>query len=393
LSHSRLFPWQVLRRVAFLWLVLTLGMSSLYAPAGLARQHTTVTVTLPSDPVWLQGVLLNQINNRYPLIEHGNTLYFPLTWNLSRFMGIETAWSEADGLSIVHSARFAPLDPPDDYFNDLLATYRATIKRQPITLNGRIIMPPSVGLPWLIFRGVTYLPLTAAMIEELRWQVHMYPERGIDIEAGNVATSELETVITLLNNTAHSRRLGFTAHLTMPQSEDSMIITGQIENSTTPPFGALRGNYWWQRLTFDYAWQIILGAHRTSGITYFSWRGDMSTGRLDTAVGTDAPMRLLALQIQQHPLFNLTDFAILGQDRYDIARLEPLAPTRPSTSRYVISFHSSAERFAFRTIEVTVDWTTNRLREVIIRDRIFDPTDEFYGSGWYTLRLILHNRR
>lgn|GEM_PF-3055728 len=393
MSHSRLSPWQQLRRIAFLWLVLTLGISSLYAPAALARQHTTVPVTLPSDPVWLQGVLLNQINNRYPLIEHANTLYFPLTWNLSRFMGLETAWNESDGLSIVHSGRFAPLDPPDDYFNDLLATYRATITRRPITLNGRLIMPPTVGLPWLIFRGVTYLPLTVQTTQELRWQVQRSPERGLTIESGHVLTSELETVITMLNNLAHSKRLGFTAELAMPQREDSLIITGQIENSPTPPRGAAAGYYWWQRLTFDYAWQIPFWPHQAPGITYFSWRGDRATGQLDTAVGTDAPMRLLAPEIQEHPLFNLTDFAVLGQDRHDIARLEPLAPTRPNTSRYLVRFNSSAERFAFRTIEVTVDWTSSRLREVIVRDRIFDPTGKIYGSGWYTLRLILHNRR
>jgi len=393
LSNARLTHWGLIRRVVFLWLVLALGLSSIFTPAGLARQHTDLTVTLPAHPLWLQGVLLNQINNRYPLVEHGNTLYFPLTWNLSRFMGLETEWSEEQGLSIVHSGRFAPLDPPDDYFNDLLATYRATITRRPITINGRLVQPPTAGLPWLLFRGVTYLPLTPAMTEKLRWQVHRSPERGVDIEAGHVAASELETVITMLNNTAHSRRLGFTAYLTMPQNEDSKIITGQIENTTTPPRGAASGNYWWQRLTFDYAWQIILGAHRTSGITYFSWRGDRTTGRLDTAVTTDAPMPLWALQIQQHPLFTLTNFAVLGEDRNAISRFERLIPARHGTSRYLIVFHSAAERFAGRTIEVTVDWTTQRLREIVVRDRIFDPTHEFYGSGWYTLRLIPHNRR
>jgi len=393
MSRSHTSPWRIVRRVVFLYLVLALGVSTLFMPPAMATRQVMVDVKLLAQPVWLQGVLFNQINNQYPLLEYGNTTYFPLTWNLSRFMGLETTWTAEEGLTIVTRGRFAPLDPPDAHFNDTAATFRATIKRQTITMNGRRVMPPETGLPWLIFRGVTYLQLTNAVTQELRWQVHRSPERGLSIEAGNFAESELESIITMLNNAANSRRLGFTAQLTMPQHEDSLAITGQIENFTTPPFGAVPGNFWWRKLTFDYPWQITLGEHKTSDITYFQWSGDRSTGRLDTGVGTDAPMRLLAPQVQQHPLFNLTDFAVLGEVRNSISRLESLTPVHPGTSRYRLVFHAADDRYAFRTIEVTVDWTHGWLREILVRDRLFDPTEYFYGSGWYTLRLILHNRR
>lgn len=393
MALSRISPFWLIKRAVYLCLVLLLCVSTFSIPPAMASRHASVEVSLPDHPIWLQGVLFNQINNRYPLIEYGQNIYFPLTWNLSRFMGLETVWSEENGLVIATRGRFAPLDPPDDHFNDTQATFRATRSTRPITINGRRVLPPHANLPWLLFRGVTYLPLTPAILEELHWRAHISPERGLSIEAGTSAESDLETIITMINNAANSRKLGFTAHLTMPQSEDSMTISGQIENSTIAPFGAVPGNYWWRKLSFDYAWQIALGEHRTSGITYFRWTGDMATGELDTGVSTDAPMRFWAPQIQEHPLYNLTDFAVHGRKRDSIARLEGLSPTRPDTSRYRIVFHGADERYAFRTIEVTVDWTHSWLREIIVRDRIFDPTEHFYGSGWYTLRLILHNRR
>lgn len=75
---------------------LTLGLA---APAAAAD----VAVTLPDFPVTLNGTAIDNSYRQYPLLVYKNITYFPMTYYDCRFLGVETEWTQQNGLKIEKS--------------------------------------------------------------------------------------------------------------------------------------------------------------------------------------------------------------------------------------------------------------------------------------------------
>ncbi len=59
-----------------------------------------VQATLPSFPVTLNGTVIDNSYRQYPLLVYNNITYFPMTHYDCRFLGVETEWTQANGLKI-----------------------------------------------------------------------------------------------------------------------------------------------------------------------------------------------------------------------------------------------------------------------------------------------------
>ena len=76
-------------------------MMGLSATPALAQD---VTATLPTFPVTLNGVAMEQQYAQYPLLVYKDITYVPMTWEETRLLGLETTYTQADGLGVNKTA-------------------------------------------------------------------------------------------------------------------------------------------------------------------------------------------------------------------------------------------------------------------------------------------------
>lgn len=171
-------------------LVLVLGcltfgsVSSAYGAA--------VRVELPSFKVMLNGKMIKYEQREYPLIVYGGITYFPMTYHDSRFLGLETSWEDESGLAVMLSevagAYFAyPSTRNVRYYTAETADFL-------ITVNGERIDNAVEEYPLLVFRNVTYFPLTWRFaVDEFGWEYSYDDEQGLIIDSGNSGALDLIT--------------------------------------------------------------------------------------------------------------------------------------------------------------------------------------------------------
>ena len=78
--------------------LLTLGVY--ISPA----QAADVTVNLPTFPVVLNGVTMEQSKSQYPMLVYKDITYVPMTWADTRLLGLESNWTQQNGLVIQKAA-------------------------------------------------------------------------------------------------------------------------------------------------------------------------------------------------------------------------------------------------------------------------------------------------
>lgn len=120
-----------------------------------------VIVNLPKFPVKINGVKMDNEKSKYPLIVYRDITYFPLTYKNSRFMGLTTDWDKYKRIFSVSR------DPNSlgDYSNydqgfKNKNSYNASVPTFIVNVNENRIINSKEKYPLLVFRDVTYFPLT-----------------------------------------------------------------------------------------------------------------------------------------------------------------------------------------------------------------------------------------
>ncbi len=175
-------------------LILTAVMAvSLLLPAPAALATTTVPVTLPAFTVSLNGVEIDNSHSSYPLLVYKDITYFPMTYYDSRFLGLESSWDAKRGLSVAKTGATWDYRP---YWSNLpnRKAYTAQVAGFLINVNGQKVDNRSEQYPLLLFRNVTYFPLTWRFaVDEFGWKYSFNPDRGlvIDSAAAGMAAGQL----------------------------------------------------------------------------------------------------------------------------------------------------------------------------------------------------------
>ena len=162
------------------FLLVTLPMSQAWAA-------NTVQVTLPGFTVTLNGQSTGNEYSKYPLIVYKDITYFPMTYYDCRLLGLKTDWTADKGLVI---------DKNEDYFYEYLREVNnsknakkqiAKIADEKITVNGKVIDNSKEEYPLLVFRDITYFPLTWRFAaEEFGWKYHFDQKDGLVIQNDKV---------------------------------------------------------------------------------------------------------------------------------------------------------------------------------------------------------------
>ncbi len=145
--------------------------------------QTDVRVKLPSFPVTLNGKLIENKNRQYPLIVYKDITYFPMTYYDSRFLGIESIWNEKTGLTVANTGvswgYHEYMSNKTNY--DTYSAVRAPFK---ISINGKNIDNTKEKYPLLLFRNITYFPLTWSLAaEEFGWDYSFDNTNGLNINS------------------------------------------------------------------------------------------------------------------------------------------------------------------------------------------------------------------
>lgn len=171
----------------------TITLSALLAFGGIneAEAAQNVQVTLPRFDVTLNGHMIDNDSRQYPLILYKGITYFPMTYYDSRFLGLYTLWDAENGLGVY------TYDGVSAYHIDTTGTKNrksdvAQIAQGKITVNGLYIDNKAEKYPLLLFRDVTYFPLTWRFaVNEFGWSYRFDNTNGLVIDGANIKTESV----------------------------------------------------------------------------------------------------------------------------------------------------------------------------------------------------------
>jgi hypothetical protein len=165
---------------------------SFVMPAGHAMAaDASVKVTLPNFKVTLNGHVVENQYRQYPLLVYRGITYFPMTWNDTRMLGLETTWSQTAGLGIKQSQVTSSYAAYKSGSRNA-SSYSAKISTSTITVNGKVIQNSKEQYPLLNFWNITYFPLTWRFAyEEFGWDYKWNAASGLGITSHN---PQLQTV-------------------------------------------------------------------------------------------------------------------------------------------------------------------------------------------------------
>ncbi len=167
------------KKVMGMFCALFLAMLLTASPAAAAD----VTVTLPTFPVTLNGLTMEQSNSQYPLLVYKDITYVPMTWADTRLLGLESSWTAQDGLVI----RKGSAQDKSSYtaYKASAAnaqSYTASTASGKITVNGKQITNSAEEYPLLLFRDITYFPLTWRFaVNEFGWDYSFDSKSGLTV--------------------------------------------------------------------------------------------------------------------------------------------------------------------------------------------------------------------
>lgn len=149
--------------------------------ASPAQAAQNVTVTLPTFPVTLNGYQMVPEYDQYPVIVYKDITYFPMTYHYANFLGLKTNWADytltVDKTDVI-SQRFKWYEQAEKNKHSQTASFAPFN----IVVNGEVIDNSKEKYPLLLFRDVTYFPLTWRFaVDEFGWDYTFDMEQGLQI--------------------------------------------------------------------------------------------------------------------------------------------------------------------------------------------------------------------
>ncbi len=139
-------------------------------PLSPVQAASSVRVNLPYFPVKINGQTMDQTHSEYPFLYYKDVTYLPLTWNNLQTLGLGYGWSEEEGLRISPDRPPVSETPPAQDLTEGANSdrvYTAQVAQGPIRIGITSIDNSKEPYPFLVFRDVTYMPLTWHFVYDL----------------------------------------------------------------------------------------------------------------------------------------------------------------------------------------------------------------------------------
>lgn len=139
-------------------------------------------VTKAPFPVQFNGVTINNQTAQYPLLLHKNITYVPMTWDYCQSLALQVNWSQETGLEISKLPPKGIEVKPETTSRDQYLE-KASIPTFPIKVNGKSIDNANETYPILVYKDITYFPLTWRFVhDEFGWVTNWNSTEGLRIE-------------------------------------------------------------------------------------------------------------------------------------------------------------------------------------------------------------------
>ncbi len=151
-------------------------------------------VTIPEFKVTFNGQNVDSLNRMYPLLKFRDITYFPMTYDDLRFLGVTTDWNDSvKKLTItkepVENAKYndykAYKNSGKFIYENVDGIYGEVKNCEfEIEINGKKIDNSNEEYPFLLFRNITYFPLTWRLaVDEFGWDYSFTDEEGLKINS------------------------------------------------------------------------------------------------------------------------------------------------------------------------------------------------------------------
>ena len=153
----------------FLRVLLAIACCIALAFSLLPQAEAAMRADVVTGKVTLNGQVIDNKNAKYPLLTYSNITYFPMTYQLSRFMGVETDWNNA-AKSLNITAGGAQSAYVAETGKAQRGSVAVTLASYKISVNGAQINNKEEKYPIFNYNGITYFPLTwAYAVDSFGW--------------------------------------------------------------------------------------------------------------------------------------------------------------------------------------------------------------------------------
>lgn len=155
-------------------------------PTDAAAQ--SVKATLPKFDVTINTYKIDNAYRKYPLLVYKDITYFPITFHDMQYVGLQSNWTAEEGLQLSVNTK-SRLPSPYEYIVENQSTKNsqtitATVATGPIKINGQFIDNKNEKYPFLVFRNITYVPMTwTYSYKEFGWGYEFSSKTGLMIES------------------------------------------------------------------------------------------------------------------------------------------------------------------------------------------------------------------
>lgn len=192
----------VLKKIISFILILILTLS-----IGVVFADDNAEIKIVDFPVSINGEVIDNMSNDYPLISYKNITYFPMTYDFSKALGLQTNWNAKDGLTINSTGVKEKLKQSLHSDNASLKSDIAKMPKFKITIKEKKLDNTKEEYPILVYRDITYFPLTWKFaVETFGWNYEWNNKDGLKIslkvsnEVKNNIKNEEETVTEVIEN-------------------------------------------------------------------------------------------------------------------------------------------------------------------------------------------------
>ena len=363
-------------------LVMILGLLS--PNSVFALESNSINVKIPEFNVWFNNVLINNINNKYPLIVFRDITYVPMTWNYSRFLGLQTTWNNETGLKVIQSTDNSGFELYDQHINNINKLYNAKLADFDIYVNNKEINNNNNKYPLIVFRDITYFPLTWRFaVDEFGWDYKWKAEEGLKITSRISDETEFNNIITILNKTNFNRNYDFKGTVKIGELESLNIEGNHRVEFRDINIGDYSNIEFRSKITLDAPFKYIDDVMINSWDWYYDLSKPMesSFSSISTVSSSSLGSRHLISDFKNHPITLINKYTILGDERKKVKEIKQVNGEK-NTSNYIIIFEENSN-IKNDSIEVEIDWEKLVLKRIKIKG-----LDEDYGL--YSINLELY---
>jgi len=151
------------------------------------------TANIASFPVSLNGEVIDNVHSEYPLLVYKNITYLPMTWDYSVGLGLSAVYSDADGLTIKKTGVTSDLKQILTSNNDFTKSISVEMPNFNIVVNGKTIDNNAEDYPLLMYRGITYFPLTwHYVVDEFGWKSNYSDMTGLNVQSTEIVQNVVD---------------------------------------------------------------------------------------------------------------------------------------------------------------------------------------------------------